>query len=132
MRASAWPLANAVMLLAFAISVIVQINDPDPFVWMAIYGAAALVCALEITRRARWWMATMVGGVALVWAVTIAPRVIGAVPFTDMFGAFEMSNVGIEESREMYGLLTIAGWMAAIAVRSALRMKRAEHHRGVP
>jgi hypothetical protein len=120
------------MLLAFAFSVIVQINDPDPFVWMAIYSAAGLVCAFEIKRRARWWIATLVGVVALVWAFTIAPRVIGSVPFTDMFGAFEMSNAGIEESREMYGLLIIAGWMTVVAVRSALRMKRAEHHRGVP
>lgn len=127
-----WQIANGVMLVAFAFSVIVQINDPDPFGWMAIYGAAGLVCAFEITRRARWWIATLVGAVALVWAATIAPRVIGSVPFTDMFGEFEMKNAGIEESREMYGLLIIAGWMTVVAVRSAQRVKRAEHHGGVP
>jgi hypothetical protein len=35
-----------------------------------------------------------------------------------MFGAFEMRTVGIEESREMYGLLIIAAWMAVLAVRA--------------
>jgi hypothetical protein len=35
-----------------------------------------------------------------------------------MFGAFEMQNVGIEESAEMFGLLIIAAWMAVPAVRA--------------
>ena len=52
------------------------------------------------------------------WAATLAPRVVGRVPFSDMFGAFEMKDVGIEESREMYGLLIIAAWMALIALRA--------------
>ena len=45
-----------------------------------------------------------------------------------MFGAFEMRSVGIEESREMYGLLIIAAWMAGLAVRAR---RRAARERGV-
>jgi hypothetical protein len=41
-----------------------------------------------------------------------------------MFAEFEMANVGIEESREMYGLCIIATWMVAIAV-AAWRRGRA-------
>jgi hypothetical protein len=126
-----WQIANGVMLVALTFSVIVQLNDPDPLVWVAIYGAAALVCAFEIARRARWWFAALVGTVALVWAATIASRVIGTVPFAAMFEEFEMKNIGVEESREMYGLLIVAVWMAAVAVRSGQRAKRTEHHGGV-
>jgi hypothetical protein len=110
---------------------VVQINDPDPWPWIAIYAAAAVLSAIEIRRRARWWAAAVVGGAALVWAATIAPRVIGAVPFLQMFAEFEMKSLGVEESREMYGLLIVAAWMAAIAVRSWSRTKGAEHHPGV-
>jgi hypothetical protein len=51
----------------------------------------------------------------LLWAGTIAPRVLGAVGFMEMFGAWEMKSTGIEEEREMYGLLFIAMWMIAVS-----------------
>ena len=34
-----------------------------------------------------------------------------------MFAEFEMKDIKVEESREMYGLLLIGGWMAAVARR---------------
>ena len=113
---AAWTAANAVMLLMFAASVVVQYNDPDPLWWMLMYGSAAAMAGLEMVRRTPPVAAAAVGLVALVWAATIAPRVIGQVRFGDMFGAFEMKNLGIEESREMYGLLLIGIWMAAVTV----------------
>ena len=116
MRRAAWTAANAVMTLMFAASVIVQYNDPDPLWWMVIYGSAALLAGLEMIRKAPAALALVVGLSALGWALSIAPRVIGNVRFGDMFGAFEMKSTGIEESREMYGLLLIALWMAAVTV----------------
>jgi hypothetical protein len=62
--------------------------------------------------------------VTLAWAVTLAPHVVGRVPFGEMFGAFEMKNVGIEESREMYGLVIIAAWMAVLALRAQRQNRR--------
>jgi len=41
-----------------------------------------------------------------------------------MFTEFEMKNAGVEESREMYGLLIVAAWMAAVAVAARLRSAR--------
>ena len=110
-----WTVANAVMLLAFAFSVVVQFNDPDPFLWAAIYAAAALVCAFELRRRIHPLVPACIAAVAVIWAMTIAPRVLGHVPFTAMFAEFEMANRAIEESREMYGLALIAIWMAVVA-----------------
>lgn len=115
---TAWRIADIVLLLMFTASVIVQFNDPDPFVWMAMWGAAALATGLALAGRSRWWIPAAVGVIALVWAATIAPRVVGQVPFKDMFGAFEMKSTGIEESREMYGLLMIAGWMLVLTIRA--------------
>jgi hypothetical protein len=111
-----WTVANGVMLLAFVFSVIVQFNDPDPFVWAAIYAAAALVCAFELRRRTHPLVSAGIAAVALTWAATIAPRILGNVRFSTMFAEFEMANTGIEESREMYGLVFIALWMIAVAI----------------
>lgn len=124
MKATAWTVANVLMTLAFAASVVVQYNDPDPLPWMAVYGAAALISGLEATRRVRPVFPALLSAVALVWAATIAPRVLGEVPFGDMFAEFEMRNPGIEESREMYGLLLVAVWLAAVAIAAWRRRAR--------
>lgn len=116
MARTLWTAANFLMLAMFAASVAVQINDPDPLGWMAIYGAATIVAGREVRRRNRPLFPALVALVALVWAATIAPRVIGKIPFGSMFGAFEMKDLGVEESREMYGLLLVAVWMAAVAL----------------
>jgi transmembrane protein TMEM220 len=124
MSRSAWTALNAVMLLAFLFSAAVQYNDPDPVRWMAIYGAAAAICAAELRRRTRLGYPALVGAIALAWAASIAPRVLGVVRFSAMFAEFEMKNAGVEESREMYGLLIVAAWMAAVAVAARLRSAR--------
>lgn len=121
----AWKIADALFLLMFAFSVIVQYNDPDPLTWMAIYGAAAVACVLSLVGKLPWWYAVLVGVIALAWAATIAPRVMGQVPFLDMFAEFEMKDIGVEESREMYGLLMIGGWMAVLGHRAFWGRKRA-------
>ena len=119
----AWKVADALFLLMFAFSVVVQVNDPDPLTWMAIYGAAAIACLLSLMGRLPWSFAVITGLIALVWAATIAPRVIGQVPFLDMFAEFEMKDIGVEESREMYGLLIVGGWMAVLGHRSFWRRR---------
>jgi hypothetical protein len=105
------------MLAAFALSVAVQLNDPDPLRWIAIYGLSSVACVFGLIGRGHWLFPATVGALAAGWAAAIAPRVVGAVPFADMFGGFEMENVGVEESREMYGLLIIAIWMGVLALR---------------
>ena len=120
-----WVTANVLMLLMFLMSVAVQYNDPDPLTWMTIYGLAAVACVMELSGRTRWWMPALIGAGALVWAVTIEPRVLGKVPFLSMFSAWEMKNAGIEESREMYGLVIVTVWMAALAIHARRSVKRA-------
>lgn len=122
---TSWRIANGFMLLSFVFSAAVQVNDPDWFRWIAIYLAAGVVCGREIAAGAPWWAATFVGVGALAGAAIRAPRVLGSVPFRDMFGAWEMQHMGIEESREMYGLLVVAAWMLAVTF-VALRRARAE------
>ena len=111
-----WTMANGVMSLLFAFAAVVQVNDPDPFTWILIYSLAIIACVLAIMRRGHWLVPASIAGLAVIWAVTISPRVLGDVPFLDMFGAFEMRDVGVEESREMYGLLLVAVWLTVLAV----------------
>lgn len=121
MARTVWRLFDAAFALLFVLAVIVNLNDPDPIAWVLIYAAAAWTSFLAVLGRPSRALASAVAAVALLWAATIVPRVVGKVPFGDMFGAWEMQNAGVEESREMYGLLLIALWMAAIALRGRRR-----------
>jgi hypothetical protein len=123
MKATLWTTANVIMLAMFIMSTVVQFNDPDAPVWIAIYAAAAVMTALEIRRRAALWAAATLVLIAVVWSGYIGRRVHG-VPFGSLFAQWEMKDIHVEEAREMYGLLIVAVWMAAIAVASGLRRTR--------
>ena len=117
-----WRILDGVFLLLFAFSVVVQVNDPDPLRWIAIYGAAAVACL--VAGQLNWTVPVAIGLVALAWAITIAPNVLGIVPVREMFREFEMKDRGVEEAREMYGLLLIAVWMAVLGHRAFWRARR--------
>jgi hypothetical protein len=112
--------ANAVMALCFLYSAYVQHNDPDPIRWMAIYLAAAVVCVLAVMRKLKWQAALVVTAVAFVWAATLASSVFQHFPTWEDLTTMQMLNVGVEETRELLGLMIVAGWMgfAAALLRS--------------
>ena len=111
---------DVLMAAVFAVCVALQYNDPDPYVWMPMYGAACLACILFAFSRLRPWMSAAVGLFAFVWASTIAPRVIGKVRFADMFESMQ-AHGGVEEAREMGGLLIVAAWMLVLVFASRRR-----------
>jgi hypothetical protein len=124
----AWSSANGLMCALFVFSAAVQYNDPDPWVWMPVYLAAAAVCIVEMRRRTRWYIPVALVALTVLWAGTIAPRVLGKVGFLEMFSAWEMKNVGIEEEREMYGLLIVAVWMGLVAAVARRRSVSSQTH----
>jgi len=114
MGARFWTLANGIMLLMFLFSAAVQFNDPDPLRWIGIYSASAVVCGLEIRRRASPLAALAVALIALVWAGSLYYRA-HEVPIGSLFAEWEMRDLRVEEAREMYGLTIVAVWMLVIA-----------------
>lgn len=42
---------NGILCLLFLLFAGVQINDPDPWVWVLIYGAVAILCGLAAAGR---------------------------------------------------------------------------------
>ena len=108
-----WTLANATMLLLFLFSAAVQVNDPDPLVWMAIYVAAAVVCALELRRRTPASAPLAAALVAILWAGTLHVRA-RDVPISALFAEWEMRDLRVEEAREMYGLSIVGVWMLLV------------------
>lgn len=119
-----WTGANGIMLLLFLFSAAVQLNDPDPLVWMALYAAAAVVCGLEIRRRSPVWVPLALALVAASWAATLHVRA-HDVPVSALFAEWEMRDLRVEEAREMYGLTIVGAWMLLIAAVGAVRRRTA-------
>lgn len=120
--ATTWTAANVAMLLVFSVSAAVQYNDPDPALWVVVYGLAAVACGLESTRRGSWLLPALVGLAALVGVAILAPRVAGQVRVAELFQSYEMKSVQVEEGREVGGLLIVSAWMGAV-VRASRRRR---------
>ncbi|MBC9867969.1 MAG: hypothetical protein F7O42_08860 [Opitutae bacterium] len=112
---------NWIFFLIFLLGAVLQFNDPDPVIWMAMWGAAAGACllfGLGIIFRA---VPLAIGIVALVWAAILIPEVVksaGDLHWKEVFNVVTMSSMEIEWVREMGGLLIIAAWMGIIYLSS--------------
>lgn len=121
MRNKLWNAINAVMLVAFLFSVVVQYNDPDPIRWMVIYGVAAVACVFEMRRKTHWMVPGVIALIAFIWAGKIHHNLPRGIGFRSLFASFEMPDTGVEQAREMGGLLIVGLWMVAISVAVTLR-----------
>lgn len=109
--------ASGLFALAFLLSVVVQVNDPDPVQWMALYAAAFFVCVWRTTvKRVPRVVPLVVAAVAVGWGAMILPGALGKTTLPEMFGSIGMKNEAAEIGREVVGLLLVAVWMIAIAI----------------
>ena len=115
---------NLIFLAAFALSVLVQFNDPDPVAWIIIYCAAALLCVLQhLDKVPALFPATLIV-IAITWIVLLLPSIINGVPWADIFDSLNMKSKSVEEAREIGGLALIVFWSA---VTLAIGLKEKPH-----
>jgi hypothetical protein len=107
------------MALLFAFAAALQLNDPDPVQWIAIYSAACVLSLVAFARRrAPPAVAIVVFAIAILWAALIAFGGPAASEYGHMFDAWEMRSPSVEEAREASGLLIVAGWMMVLFIRA--------------
>ncbi|MQA31248.1 MAG: hypothetical protein GEU82_15675 [Luteitalea sp.] len=115
---------NWAMAALFGLAAVLQLNDPDPARWMAIYGAAMLVAAYAGRRGGvPAWAPLLVAAVALLWGLVWSTDVADPGIYTRMFEQWEMRNMAVEEARETSGLLIVGGWMAVLALHGRRRRR---------
>lgn len=100
---------NFILALIFLLFAFVQINDPDPILWILIYGNMAALCVLAMfkMRFSYWIIATLIG--YSVYAVLLAGSAWEWFQSPDRSLLFDdiakMQNIYIEETREFLGLV---------------------------
>lgn len=101
-------IVHAILALLFLSFTAVQYNDPDPFLWIAIYGSMTALCVLAF--RGKFYPKLMMGLAAafVIYAILLAPGVYDWWTSDDRSLLFDdlakMQFPYIEEAREFLGL----------------------------
>jgi hypothetical protein len=113
---------NFILAVMFLIFAFVQINDPDPVIWILIYGVMAVMCVLAIFE---FYPTKVTLGLLLIltlYSFTYVPGVIEWLGSDDKALLFDdiakMQYPYIEEAREFLGLLICVGVLIFHLVRA--------------
>jgi len=100
---------NFILAFLFLVFAFVQVNDPDPVLWILIYGNLALLCVLAMfkMRYVSWIVATIV--LYSIYATRLATSAWEWFQSPDRSLLFDdiakMQYPYIEETREFLGLI---------------------------
>jgi len=103
--------------ILFLISAGLQYNDPDPTLWITIWGAAGFIALASALERVSFTIPLVGGIVALIGFFYMYPEKFEGFEI----GAGDIKN--IEEAREAFGLLIIAIVMIILSMRGAMNKK---------
>lgn len=104
--------ASSIACLLFTVAMTLQYNDPDPFVWMLIYGFIAILSGLAIGKLyfPRITFALML--VYLLAVLSLAPNLLSTT-FAAL-SSIHMQNLQDELVREAWGLLICLIWATVL------------------
>lgn len=110
------PLLLGLTMLVFAL---VQLNDPDPLIWVTYYAAVACACTVAAYRALPGVALLALGAVTAAGVALTLPGFVDWLlnrPPSDLWAPMSDDRLYIEHSRELLGLL-IAGACLATAHR---------------
>ncbi|MCA8923741.1 MAG: transmembrane 220 family protein [Planctomycetes bacterium] len=117
---------SLLVCLLFALTTYLQLNDPDPALWVAYYGGVTVLGGLGAAKRYPLWLAGGLTAAGAVWSLTLAPSVLTwlrGYPASDILYGMSPDRPYIEESRECLGL-AIAVVACAVHAWWALRQPK--------
>lgn len=122
-------IANGIMVLVFLLSILVQVNDPDPLLWIFYYAVATLITAYAFFQR----YTCLAAVAALAYFGGFACYVPGwGIDTVLLLREPKMSSIDVELAREAFGLLICALWMSVLTwVWYRRRTKAAEGGRNL-
>jgi len=103
--------------ILFIVSAALQYNDPDPLIWIIIWGLSGLITLAYAFNRVSFLTPMIAGIAALIGFFYCYPEKFEGFEI----GAGDIKN--IEEAREAFGLLIIAVVMLILALRGWLIRK---------
>ena len=114
---------NLFAAAAFICCALVQLNDPDPWLWSGLYALAALISGIGVFTPVP---GVLSGGLALlsaVWMLQLSPA-LWDVRFLELVMDAQMVRPQVEVAREFGGLGLVAFCMSLNALNGARRRSR--------
>ena len=115
-------IVNFVLALMFLVFAFVQVNDPDPVIWIMIYGVMALfaiMAAFEFYLRKFLWAALIVYGLYSLYYFPGLQEWLAQDHKEQLFDNLaKMEHLYIEESREFLGLMICNVVLIVYLIRS--------------
>ena len=108
---------NLFMCGAFGLSAILQFNDPDPIIWIIIYGFATFFAvAYHSNLKIDWIFFGVFSSITFIWGLFLFLDLNETVYFFELFAEFSMKNSTVEVGRESGGLLLISIWTSVLTM----------------
>ncbi|MEN9612084.1 MAG: hypothetical protein RLZZ628_2898 [Bacteroidota bacterium] len=101
------PSIHVVLAIIFILFALVQYNDPDPYIWIPIYGAVAAVCVLNHQKKYYPPIILAILGILSIYWMTYIPNFIQWFKegMPSITGTMKAETPFIELIREFFGLL---------------------------
>ena len=119
-------IVNIVVTLWFLSNAAVQFNDPDPLLWVAIYGTVAIIAGLAVFTRFYVPLIAVTLAVCLGGSLYLLPSVLELFLHHepgDLISGMSPDRPYVEEARESLGLLIAAAALVYFLVL-AIRQRR--------
>ncbi|AYB33820.1 hypothetical protein D4L85_26010 [Chryseolinea soli] len=119
---SSMRILNFLLAIMFVVFAFLQLNDPDPVIWILIYGAMAVLSVMAIFEFYPVKFIIGLGVVYIAYSLFYIPGVMEWLQQDDRSALFDdvakMEHLYIEESREFLGLMICVAvlifyWMRA-------------------
>ena len=102
-------IVNFILAIMFLVFAFLQVNDPDPVLWILIYGAMAIVCIMAMYKVYYKKVMMLLAVGYLVYCVILFPSVVTWLKQDHLGVLFDegmtMQYLYVEESREFLGLV---------------------------
>ncbi len=105
-------LITVIMIILFGYAIAVQLNDPDPYFWVALYGIsliASLGVLVALPMPGVLWVALGIYVAAIAW---LSPNF--ANTSIEAFAAIGMKGDQEELVRELWGMVICALWTCVL------------------
>lgn len=99
---------SILLFVLFALFASLQFNDPDPGLWVPIYGIPAIVCLLNAFGVYHRFTVLALMIILVIYSLSYLPSIFEWLQSPrkgEVFGAMHPDRMYIEESREFLGLL---------------------------
>lgn len=105
-----------VLSVLFVLFAVVQLNDPDPWGWVALYIFVAILCGLAAFNKNNTYALLAGLGIIFIWMMTLIPDFINWVNMgmPTITGSMKAESPHVELTREFLGLLIAGvtiGWL---------------------